>query len=65
VLLIKFVYFTDNVSGMPGPFEKHDIPVRTRTLSNVRRSNVRMSNLQKSRREKNTLVLAIMLYLMW
>lgn len=60
VLIIKCLFFPDNVSGMLGSFEKHDIPVRSRTLPNVRRPNVRMSNLQKSRRKENTVILANM-----
>ena len=52
-----FYFFTDDVPGLPRPFEEYDLLVRPRNLSDVRRSDVRVSDLQEDRREENPALL--------
>lgn len=40
----------DHVSGVPGPAEEHDLPVRPRHLPAVRRPNERVPHLPQSHR---------------
>jgi len=49
----------DHVSGVPGSFEKHDLPVRTRHLPNVRRPDVGVSNMSQGGRQANSAVLEV------
>ena len=56
-LIKQLFWFVDDVPRLFGPFEKHDFPLRSRLMSDVRRSNDRVSHLQESRRETNFVVL--------
>lgn len=49
----------DHVSGLPGSSEKHDLPVRTRHLPNVRRPDVGVSNMSQGGGQTYSAVLKI------
>ena len=42
---------------VPGQAEEHDLPLRSRHVSDVRRQDVRVPNLQENCREENTALL--------
>lgn len=45
------LFFADDVSGLPGQTQEHDLPVRSRHLSDVRRQDRRVSHMQENGRE--------------
>ena len=60
--LFLLLFITDNVSSLLGSTEKHDIPLWSRYLSNVRRSYVRMPDLPKNCGAKNPTLLNQLAY---
>lgn len=53
------VIVADHVPGLSGPSEKHDLPVRTWHLPNVRRPDVGVSNMSQGGRQTYSTLLKI------
>lgn len=55
----RILLFADYVSRMSGSFEKHDLPVRTRYLPNVRRPDVGVSDMSQGSGQAYTTLLKL------